>query len=105
MDKAGWQVTAGIAGIIAVAALFAAIANGRAAAQAYEDLKVARAEKKETVTVHEFHQAECIPTRPDPAASKPWPPGASCKGGVLLKKTPTGWESIVSNGRPIACRD
>lgn len=104
MEKAGWQVAAFAAGMLAIAGGFGTYANKKAAEQALVDLRVAQAANKETVTVHEIHRGECIPAPEDSIGAKPWPNGAECKGGVLLMRTATGWESIISNGRSIPCR-
>lgn len=109
MEKAGWQVVAGLSATIAVIAVFAAYANGRAAEQATEDLKEARAAASDRViTVEKYHQLPCAqPADPDYGIGmKPYPPGAECRGGVLLQRNKSGgWESITNNGRAIACRE
>ncbi len=106
MEKAGWQVATFGCAMLAIAGAFGTYANKNAAAQALIDLKVAQAAKKETVTVHEIHQADCKPyvAPEDSIGMKPWPAGAECKGGVLLMRTANGWESIISNGTSIPCR-
>lgn len=106
MEKAGWQVVASIAGMLAIAGAFGTYANKKAAEQALVDLKAAQAANKETVTVHEIHQTDCKPyvAPEDSIGMKPWPKGAECKGGVLLMRTANGWESIIANGTSIPCR-
>ena len=104
MEKAGWQVAAFVAGMAAIAGAFGTVANKRAAEQALEDLKAARAAKTETITIREVHQRACTPAPYSDAGMKPWPAAAECKGGVLLMRTENGWESMLENGRPIRCR-
>ena len=104
MEKAGWQVTTFIAGMLAIAGAFGTYANKKAAEQALVDLKAAQAATKETVTVHEIHRGECMPAPEDSIGMRPWPKGAECKGGVLLMRTANGWESIIANGTSIPCR-
>lgn len=81
-------------------------ANKRAGEQALEELKVARAANKETVTVTEVHQGPCIPAPEDSIGLPPWPKDAECRGGVLLKRTANGWESIIDlrTAKAVPCR-
>jgi len=104
MEKAGWQIAAFAMGLLAIAGAFGTYANRQAAQQAMVDLAAAKAANKETITLHEVHQGDCIPKTEDSVGMKPWPKGAECKGGVLLMRTANGWESITANGTAITCK-
>lgn len=111
MQTTGWKITSGICGMLAVGAGFAALTNKNALDNAESEIAALRSEKTRTVTVTRIQQGPCVEVdaqgyRTDGMGMKPWPKDAACKGGVLLRKTPNGWESITSiNGRAITCSE
>lgn len=100
MDKTGWQVTAGILAITSVGLALGVVANKAALAEANRMLTEARQAKMpatETLTV--------IQREPCPGEAMPASDGdTECRGGVLLRKTSEGWESVTVNGQAITCR-
>lgn len=80
---------------------FAAYGNRVVANQAVIDLKHAEASKAQVVTLEKVVQGPCVP---DKIGEAPYPPAAECRGGTLLQRTATGWESITHNGRAIRCQ-
>lgn len=111
MQTAGWKIASGLFGLIAIGAGFAAVVNKNELANAQAEITALRSEKTRTVTVTRIQQGPCVDVdaqgyRTDGMGMKPWPKNAECKGGVLLRKTPSGWESITStSGRAITCNE
>jgi hypothetical protein len=102
MEKTGWQVTAGLLAIATVGLGLGVIANKNALAEANRMLQEARdaktpATETETITVI---QREPCPFQVLPATDT----NTQCRGGVLLRKKPNGWESITVNGRAATCQ-
>lgn len=102
MEKTGWQVTAGILAITTVGLALGVVANKNALAEAHRMLAEARSAKApatetETITVI---QREPCPFQTLPATDA----NTECRGGVLLRRTANGWESITVNGRAAGCR-
>lgn len=103
MEKAGWQVTTFIAGMLAIAGAFGTYANKKAADQALVDLKVAQAGNKEILTITKVQQLPC-PDKSNTQRNIELPDSAQCLGGVMLRRNEQGdWESILSNGRAVEC--
>ena len=104
MEKAGWQVTSFIAGMLAIAGAFGTYANKKAAEQALVNLKVARAENKEILTITKVEQMPC-PPESNTERHIAIPDNAQCLGGVMLKRNAQGdWESVLSGGRAVRCK-
>lgn len=101
MEKSGWQVTAGLLAIACLALGVGIAGNRTALAETTRQLHDAQAAKKpemETLTV--------IKHEPCPSVEYGRPAvNQQCKGGVLLERTSTGWTSVTSGGRAIACDD
>ena len=101
MEKTGWQVTAGVLAIATVGLGLGVIANKNALAEANRMLQESRnakspAPETETITIV---QREPCPFQVMPATDE----NTECRGGVLLRKTQDGWESITVNGRAATC--
>lgn len=99
MEKTGWQVTALAFGTLCAGLALALGANKAALAETERQLENARnAKRPETVTVTEIQREPC-PFTTLPATD----PNTQCRGGVLLKRTATGWESVTNNGKAVRC--
>lgn len=99
MEKTGWQVTALLLGLGCIGLGVALGANKAALAETQRQLVNAKnAKKPETVHVTEIHREPC------PRATLPLVDEATeCRGGVLLRRTSAGWESVTNNGRAVGC--
>ena len=99
MEKTGWQIAAGVLAIACVGLSLGVVANKSALAESKRLLQEARNEKQpksETLTV--------IQREPCPYHVLPFEdPSTECRGGVLLRRTADGWESVMTNGRATAC--
>lgn len=94
MDKAGWQVVAGVLGLTVIGLSFGLHANRTALAQERND-RPSPCEAPEPITV--------IREIPAESTGIPYPDKARCKGGVLLIKTEQGYESMTHDDAPIVC--
>jgi hypothetical protein len=93
MDKTGWQVTALLLGMLSVGLGLALGANKAALAETERQLTNAKNNKPRTVEVYRTEQLPC-PAFDDVT---------QCRGGVLLRKTLSGWESVTRDGNAVAC--
>lgn len=98
MDKAGWQVTAGVMAMALVGTGFALIATRGVLAQERNDRQACPTVEPETVIVREH--TEPVTVR---LGGMPVPDNVSCRGGVYLIRTEQGIESLTENGRAISC--
>ncbi|MEO8366609.1 MAG: hypothetical protein ABI538_10420 [Pseudoxanthomonas sp.] len=84
-----------------VGGVFGTVANKSALAEAERQLaKATNAAPPETVTVEKIVQVPC-PTSIERTSAQP--NTNECRGGLVLKKTPAGWESVLYGGRPLRC--
>ena len=98
MGKAGWQVTAAIFASLSVLLGAVAFNTKRSLEVAYADL----AKQAATPVADPFKgtpMGELLP----PEAAK-WLDGTECRGGRLIRKTASGWESLTDKkGDAVTC--
>ena len=101
MGKAGWQVTAAIFASLSVMLGAAAWNTKRSLEVANADL--AKASSTIPAPVADPFKADPITGELPPETVK-WMDGTECRGGVLIRKTSTGWESLTdANGKAVTC--
>lgn len=98
MDKAGWQVAAGVMAMALVGTGFALLATRGVLAQERNDRQACATVEPETVIVREH--TEPVTVR---LGGMPVPDNVSCRGGVYLIRTEQGIESLTKDGRAISC--
>lgn len=99
MEKTGWQIAAGVLGIACAGLAVGVAANRNALAETQRQLAEVKASKQpeqETLTI--------VKREPCPDVSMPQPePNTECRGGVLLRRTDSGWVSVTHNGYAVRC--
>lgn len=93
MEKTGWQVTALLLGMVCAGLALALGANKAALAESERQLANAKNRQPSTVEVYRTEQVPC-PAFDDTT---------KCRGGVLLRKTLNGWESVTRDGNAVTC--
>lgn len=102
MKSSGWKVAALLLAMTTIAGAFGTVANRNALRETERQLADATNYKPPgIVTVDRVVHAPC----PNSAASSlSGSTNNQCRGGVVLKKTLNGWESVLHNGRPLRCQ-
>ena len=99
MSERFWQVTALLLGMGAVGGAVGTVANKQALAESQRQLTELKNSRAPQDTVHKIIVQEPCPYETLPVTNE----NTVCRGGVLLRKTAEGWESVTNGNKAVGC--